>query len=129
MIKISIIEGLPFITSTIKHHSKELKLGRMLVDTGSAGTVISSDKLIEIGIQYEPEDMIHRIRGVGGSEFVFTKTIDTISIGHLLVNSFEIEVGCLDYGFEMDGIFGIDFLSSFSAIIDLSNFSIYTNRN
>ena len=125
MIKISIIDGLPFISSRIYHNSKKLILNKILIDTGSAGTVLSSDKLLSIDIRYEPYDIIHRIRGVGGSEFVFTKTIDKISIGNLYVDKFTIEVGTLDYGFEMDGIFGIDYLSSINAIIDLSNYTIY----
>ncbi len=62
-----------------------------------------------------------RIRGVGGTEFVFSKTIDRISLGDLTVSDFEIEVGAMDYGFhfELDGIVGMDFLEQIGAVIDL----------
>jgi hypothetical protein len=129
MITISIIDGLPFTSSIIKHKSKELELNKVLIDTGSAGTVLSSDKLIEIDIKYEPNDTIHRIRGVGGSEFVYTKTIDTISVGNLCIGNFMVEVGALDYGFNIDGIIGINFLISTGAIIDLSEKQLYASHS
>ena len=52
----------------------------------------------------------HRIRGVGGAEFVFTKRIDRLAIGELDSHNFESEVGAMDYGFPIDGIIGMDFL-------------------
>ncbi len=42
--------------------------------------------------------MIHRIRGLGGTEFVFTKQIDRTALGNLEVRNFEIEVGAMAYG-------------------------------
>lgn len=77
-----------------------------------------------IDLRMEPEDMIHRIRGVGGTEFVFSKQIDTLAVGGLLVNGFEIEVGAMDYGFDLDGIIGLDFLRAVEAKIDLGNLTI-----
>jgi len=39
--------------------------------TGSGSTVISTDLAETIGIVAEENDMIYRISGVGGSEFVY----------------------------------------------------------
>lgn len=68
--------------------------------------------------------MVHRIRGVGGAEFVFTKKVDQLVLDELQVSNFEIEVGAMDYGFEMDGIIGMDFLITTGALIDLSQLEI-----
>ena len=69
--------------------------------------------------------MVHRIRGVGGTEFVFTKRVDRLSVGDLQVNDFQIEVGAMDYGFDIDGIIGMDFLTQVGAIIDLAKLEVY----
>jgi predicted aspartyl protease len=122
--KIQMRDGLPYIIATVFHQGRQLALENILIDTGSAGTIITTEKILEIGIQYEPEDFVHRIRGVGGSEFVFTKQIDRLSIDNLQVNLFEIEVGALDYGFQIDGIAGMDFLTQIKAVIDLDQMEI-----
>ena len=90
------------------------------MDTGSAGTIFSIDKLLAIGLKYAPDDAVHRIHGVGGTEFVFSKTVERLAVGNIYVDDFEIEVGAMNYGFAMDGIIGVDFLLSVGAIIDLA---------
>lgn len=41
-------------------------------------------------------------------------------MGDAQAQGFSIEVGAVDYGFEMDGVIGMDFLSQVGAIVDLS---------
>ena len=110
---------------SITHHGKQLTFKNVLLDTGSVGTIFPSDKVLAIGLQYEADDTVHRIRGVGGAEFVFAKRVDRLSLGELPINDFEIEVGAMDYGFEIDGIVGVDFLTQVGAIIDLAKSEIY----
>jgi hypothetical protein len=121
---LNIRHGLPFITATIEYHGQKLELSNVLLDTGSASTLSHVEHLLAIDLRMEPEDIIHRIRGVGGTEFVFSKQVDTLSIGSLRVNGFEIEVGAMDYGFELDGIIGLDFLRDVRAKIDLGDLTI-----
>ena len=118
--KIRIKNGLPYISATLIHHSQRVTLKNVLLDTGSAGSIFSTDKVAVIGLTYEPEDIVHRIRGVGGSEFVFTKRVDELKAGDLKVSGFEIEIGAMNYGFDMDGIIGVDFLTNVGALIDLN---------
>jgi hypothetical protein len=47
-----------------------------------------------------------------------------LSLGELQVNDFRIEVGAMDYGFDIDGIFGTDFLVQVGAVIDLSRLEV-----
>jgi predicted aspartyl protease len=93
----------------------------VLLDTGSASTLLSVDAVAEIGIGPEPTDPIHRIRGVGGTEFVFEKHIDEVTLGSLVLKDCKVELGMLDYGFDINGILGLDFLSATQAIIDLGS--------
>lgn len=95
-----------------------------MLDTGSAGTLFHVERLMTIGLLMEPEDMIRRIRGVGGTEFVFSKRVDELSVGDLSVSHFDIEVGAMDYGFDLDGIIGLDFLRAVRAKIDLGALTI-----
>ena len=78
-----------------------------------------------MGLQYEADGPVQRIRGVGGAEFVFIKRIDRLAVGELQVSYFEIEVGAMDYGFAIDGIIGTDFLLQVGAVIDLSRLEIH----
>lgn len=122
--KIRLRHGLPFVAVEAEYRGRRLILENTLLDTGSAGTVFSADKLLSISLEYEPEDTVRRIRGVGGAEFVFTKRIDGVIIGDLVARDFEIEVGAMDYGFEIDGILGMDALIGIGAVIDLVTLEI-----
>src|SRR5262249_61488752 len=118
-------DGLPYVTVTLQYRGQQLDLANVLVDTGAAGTLFAADQVLAVGLQYEANDLVHRIRGVGGAEFVFIKRSDRLSVGELQVSDFAIEVGAMDYGFAIDGIIGTDFLLQVGAIIDLSRLEIY----
>ena len=122
--RIEISNGLPFISLKIVYKDKEIVLSRVLLDTGSYSTIISSDKLHEIGLIYEPEDKIRQIRGVGGTEFVFTKELDVLKVDEQVISDFPIEAGSLDYGFELDGILGMDYFIKLRVIIDLDRMQL-----
>ncbi len=56
MTKISLHDKLPFVAATIEYHGQRIKFDNVLIDTGSASTIFSTDKLLEIGLSYEPQD-------------------------------------------------------------------------
>ncbi len=109
------------MSMSLLFRGRQLDLKNVLLDTGSASSIFSADRLLDIDLRCEPTDILNRIRGVGGTEFVFSKTIDQLSLGDLTVADFEIEIGAMDYGFnfELDGIVGMDFLEQVGAVIDL----------
>lgn len=117
-VKIRLQNGLPYITVKVSYRGRDLELHNVLLDTGSAGTVLSIDKMLSIGLEYAADDAVHRIHGVGGTAFVFSKTVEQLAIDDIHVDGFEIEVGGMNYGFEMDGILGLDFLLRVGAVID-----------
>jgi hypothetical protein len=123
--KIRLRDGLPYVTASLTYRGEQLLFRNVLLDTGSAGAIFSTDRVLAIGLTYEPDDSVHRIRGVGGAEFVFTKRVDSLAVGKLQVNDFQIEVGAMDYGFDIDGIIGMDFLLQVGAIIDLAKLEMY----
>ncbi len=122
--KIRVRDGLPFIDLHVTHRGQRLALPWVLLDTGSAGTVLAADELLTIDVCLEPDDPLRRIRGVGGSEFVFMKTLDELRVGALHAVHFAVEVGALDYGFSLQGILGMDFLRQINATIDLKTLTL-----
>lgn len=105
-----------------------MSLDNVLIDTGSGGTVFKMDKVDELGITIENDDTIETISGVGGVEFVYKKNIDGINLGSIDVKDFTIEVGVMDYGFDINGIIGMDFLKRIGAIINLDKMIIYNDN-
>jgi predicted aspartyl protease len=111
----------------IKFKGKTLHLQRVLVDTGSGSTVISTDLAETIGIVAEEEDMIYRIIGVGGSEFVYSKTVDLVKMGEMQIADFAMEIGAMNYGFDLDGMIGLDLLRQLKAIINIDELKLESN--
>ena len=111
--------GLPFVTATLTYRQKEVEVKHVLVDTGSARTAFAADVVAQIGLIPEPEDTLLTVRGVGGAEVVFTRVVDRVQVGRQVVEQFEVEIGGMDYGFEINGILGMDFLTRTGAIINL----------
>lgn len=119
MVRLELKYGLPFCSIKLIYKEKEMILNNVLLDTGSGGTVLKMDKVEEIGITIEDDDTIEVISGVGGSEFVYKKYVDSISMGHLRLDNFKAEIGVMDYGFDINGIIGMNFLKAVGASIDL----------
>jgi hypothetical protein len=110
--------GLPFVSVSIDFRGKVLKLNKVLLDTGSAGTLFNADVVREIGIVPEENDIVDTIRGVGGVEYVYTKILDTLHFSDIPIEQFQVEIGSMDYGMEIDGIIGFDFMKSIGLVID-----------
>ena len=114
------VEGrLPYVTATLTFGNRELNLRHVVVDTGSAASVFSADEVATVGVLPGKTDILHRVRGVGGFEFVYSKRIETLTVGSLQADDFEIQVGALQYGFPLQGLIGMDFLVATRAVIDL----------
>jgi len=55
---------------------------------------------------------------------VFSRQVDRLRVGPCSLENFEIEVGGFDYGFDINGILGMDFLLSAGAVLDMSNLTL-----
>ena len=122
--RLTLKDDLPFVRITVSYQDAEIEILDVLLDTGSATTILSADQVARIGIVPKPSDTLYTIRGVGGTETVFTRRIAQIRIGQRKVRDFEIKVGGMDYGFAIQGILGMDFLLQAGAIINLRDLSL-----
>jgi hypothetical protein len=82
-----------------------------------------------MSLSADPGDTIYRVVGIGGAEYVFSKKVDMLSVGHLQVRDFTMEFGAMRYGFALDGIVGLDFILETGAVIDLMHLDIHQGNN
>lgn len=116
--KISEVYGLPFISIKLEFRGKVLQLEKVLLDTGSASTLLNADVVREVGMVPEENDLVDIIRGVGGIEYVYTKSLDSITVDGTTINDFQVEIGNMDYGLEIDGILGFNFMKQTGVVIN-----------
>ncbi len=122
--KLHLKDELPFVTISIAYHGESLEIPAVLIDTGSATTILVTDIVASIQLVPSRQDILKRIRGVGGIELVFRRALDYLQIGDCLLSDFTADIGWMDYGFEMNGILGMDVLTRAGAIIDLQQKTI-----
>ncbi len=122
--KLLLKHNLPFITITVAYKGNVIDIPNVVIDTGSYSTIISADIVASVGIVPASEDRPYTVRGIGGTEVVFTRRIDYLQAGECRISDFEIEIGGMDYGFEINGIIGMDFLIFAGAVINLREMMI-----
>jgi predicted aspartyl protease len=122
--QLTLKDDLPFTQVTLIYDGKRVDIADVLVDTGSGGTVFAAQAVAPAGIEPEPNDVLYAIRGVGGIETVFVRRVERLQVGEQGLADFEIEVGGMDYGFEINGILGMDFLQGSGVVINLRDLSL-----
>jgi hypothetical protein len=125
-VKLRLMHGLPIIDIDVIFAGRRLHLKNILLDTGSAGTILDADLVSEIGVKPEGSDKTAIIHGIGGTEIVFTKWFDSVILGDWSVNTCKIEIGAMDYGLDIQGILGFDFIRTVGLIIDTEKMQIYS---
>ncbi|MCR8635821.1 retropepsin-like aspartic protease [Paenibacillus radicis (ex Xue et al. 2023)] len=124
---INVEHGLPFVSVTVIYNGNELFLSKVLLDTGSAGTLFNADLVRDIGVIPEGNDAVDSIRGVGGIEYVYTKSLDAIHFGNFSIELFPVQIGSMDYGIDIDGIIGFDFMEAAGIVIDTKLMIVKSN--
>ena len=122
-------DGLPFVTATLVHGGRAVEIPDVLLDTGSGGTVFSTDLVATIQALPDPNDVLRRIRGVGGVESVITRRVDRIDIGDRSLADVALQLSAVDYGFGINGILGFDLLARLGAIVDLDGMELRFARH
>ncbi|MNI02558.1 hypothetical protein D3C73_554400 [compost metagenome] len=125
--KIHLQHGLPFVSVTVVFRGNELRMDNVLLDTGSASTLFNADLVRGIGVIPEGNDVVDTIRGVGGIEYVYTKSLDAIHFDNFNIEEFQVEIGSMDYGMEIDGIIGFDFMLAAGLVIDTKLMTVKSN--
>lgn len=124
MMPLQLVDSLPYVTVRVGYAGRVVEIASVLVDTGSASTVLAADAVVLLGLVPRPDDELRTIRGVGGIETVFTRAVDHLEVGGQHLDGFEVEVAGMDYGFAISGILGMDFLIRSGAVVNLRTMTI-----
>ncbi len=111
--------GLPFAEVELINADNSIELFKVLIDTGSATTIISTETAINLGLGPNADDEISIVRGVGGIEAVYEKNVEVIKLDTAILKNIKVDVGAMQYGFEIDAIIGMDVLGQAKAVLDL----------
>lgn len=109
---------------TISFQGKTKVINNMVVDTGAAHSLISTDVVDDIGIFFEAGDKLITMIGIGGAEYSFQKELDSVELGPVKLEKIKIDFGILDNDFGINGLIGLDILKSGEFIIDLKNLEL-----
>lgn len=116
--------GLPFIEIELVNGEKRIKLSKVLIDTGSGTTIISTETAIELGLEQQPDDEINLVSGIGGIESIYEKYVEKIVLDGINIHNFKVDVGAMLYSFEFDAIIGSDLLKQTKAIINFNDMTL-----
>jgi len=50
--RIRLQDGLPYVTATLTYRGQQMSFRNVLLDTGSAGVIFSTDRILTIGLTY-----------------------------------------------------------------------------
>lgn len=125
--KIEYTDNLLQTSMTIRYKGNSLTIDHLVIDTGAAHSLLSSDLAAQIGIHFENGDKLVRSFGIGGDEYSFRKLIDQVQLGDYIMNN-----ACVDFGVfhedidQINGLIGLDVLKSGNMIIDLNRMEMYS---
>ncbi|MEJ8546683.1 retropepsin-like aspartic protease [Brevibacillus borstelensis] len=107
--QIELIDDLLQTSMTIFYKGRSLKIDNLVIDTGAAHSLLSSDIVSQIGIKFENGDKLIRSFGIGGDEYSFQKRVDQIQLSPLILKDISIDFGIfhedIDY---INGLIGLD---------------------
>lgn len=107
---------------TNDYKGRSLRIDNLVIDTGAAHSLLSSDIVSELGIRFENGDKL----GIGGDEYTFQKTVDQIQIGELILKHIPIDFGIFHEGINyINGLIGLDILKSGNMVIDLYQMEMF----
>ncbi|MCR6106727.1 aspartyl protease family protein [Salipaludibacillus agaradhaerens] len=110
MKRIEFKDGKLYTEVRFKFQGKVTKANNIIIDTNSAGTVISKKTAIKLGIEKD--------------ESTFYEVLDSLSVGPLKVSEFQITISDI----EEDGVLGLDFMKKVGAKINLDAMTISSSR-
>lgn len=73
--------NLPFTVVKVSYQGTSIDVSDVLIDTGSASTILAADIVAAINILPLPQDTLRTIRGIGGRELVFSRRVEYVQIG------------------------------------------------
>lgn len=123
---IELVDNLLQASITICYKDRSLTIDNLVIDTGAAHSLLSSDVVSEIGIKFENGDRLVRSIGIGGDEYSFRKQVNQIQLGDLILHHISLDFGVFhDDISSINGLIGLDILKTGNMIIDLHRMQMY----
>lgn len=119
MVELYYYKNLLFCELDCKLNDNCINLKKVLIDTGSATTLINADHILLDGS--EIRDTAY---GVGGYEEILTKQFDNFVINNKTLNNITLSIGDMDYGIDIDLLIGLDVLKALNADINLKDMKL-----
>lgn len=128
--RIYLIDHLLQTSLVLSYKGKSLKIDNLVIDTGAAHTLLSSDIVSQIGIKFENGDKVVRSFGIGGDEYSFQKRVDHVQLGSYVLENIPLDFGVFHEGINhINGLIGLDLLKSGEMIIDLKKMEMYSAQS
>lgn len=122
MIKLRFQKYLLFCSLDLKINNQNLHLENVLIDTGSATTLINADYILLDG-----NEKIKNAQGIGGYEKILVKNFETLKLNDIALNNICLSIGDMDYGIDIDLLIGLDILKILNANINVKNMTLELN--
>lgn len=124
--RIDLIDNLLQTSMTIYYKGRSMTIDNLVIDTGAAHSLLSSDIASQIDIKFVNGDKLVRSFGIGGDDYSFRKQVDRIQLGSLVLNDVSIDFGIFHEDIDhINGLIGLDILKSGDMIIDLKQMKMY----
>lgn len=124
--RIEYTDGLLLASLTITYKGQSKTIDRLAIDTGAAHTIVVSDAVDDIGLGFDIGDPINRSCGVGGTDYAFEKTVDSLEFSGVQMTSKPLDFGQIDW--DINGLIGLDILIAGRFLIDLDNMDITSKK-
>lgn len=121
--RIEYCNGLVLASLTVTYNGRTKTLDRMVIDTGAAHTIVVSDVVDDIGIAFKTGDRMNHSQGVGGADYAFEKTVDSLEFDGFRLTEKPLDFGQVDW--DINGLIGLDILMPGRFIIDLNAMEVY----
>lgn len=125
--KLELVNRLLEVEMAISFKGKTKIIDKLVIDTGAAHTLLSSDIVEDLGIYFENGDSLVSSFGIGGEEYSFRKGVDFIKLGTHEIPEMKLDFGNLD-DWGIDGLIGLDILMDGKFIIDLEKLELVQNQ-
>jgi len=86
---LTVRDGLLLVPVTVTCRGHQIPVRDLVMDTGSAASLIASDAVAQVDIVPEPVNTLHIVRSLGGFEGVFSRRIDQLPVGPGALERFE----------------------------------------
>lgn len=124
--KLELVNHLLEVEMTISYKGKTKIIDKLVIDTGAAHTLISSDIVNELGIYFENGDPLVSAYGIGGEDYSFRKPVEFIKLGSHKIPEIKLDFGSLEH-WGINGLIGLDILMNGKFIIDLEKLELVQN--